>query len=220
MVVKYHPNEPSEIINKLKGEGVELIPDSELPFDYLVEVRDVKIPIERKQSDDYASSITDGRLFNQLYHMSSYSSLSILCIIGNITFALMDRKLKREAYVGSLASTVVKAAPNGGHVSIISLDTDYDFVMFVKYIYRKLVENDLIRLPSVNVKKSDYYGAKIAMLQCIPGIGEVNAKKLIQKYRSISNLVKASESELMTLIGVRGLKVYQFIHDDYIPSNT
>jgi ERCC4-type nuclease len=93
---------------------------------------------------------------------------------------LLDSKLPRQAYIGALISATLKRSPEGvqGFVSVINLDTLYDFMLFLKYLHKQLEECDLVRLPKMNVQKTDLKYLQVMTLSTFPGVGEVHAKNL------------------------------------------
>jgi len=212
-----HPNEPKEIRDYLTLEKIPVKDEPNLPFDYLVAVGEYRIAIERKESKDFVQSIIDARLFNQLYYMSVLSPLSYLVVIGNITEALIESAFKREGYIGALISATLKTAPEGcqGHISIITLDTLPDFMLFLKLLHKKLEEGNFVRLPRVKVTKKDLKSLSITTLSTLPGVGETYAKKLIDKFGTIYRIVNASKIELSTVLGERRAeKVYKFLRGE------
>jgi len=213
-----HPSEPAEIKQYLASMNIPVKEESSLPFDYLVVVNEHRVAVERKEARDFVQSIIDARLFNQLYYMSLYAPLSYLVVIGSITEALIERGFRRDGYIGALISATLKRAPEGymGYVSVISLDTLPDFMLFMKLLHGKLEEGDLIRYPRVNVKKGDLTSLAVATLSTLPGIGEVYARKLIERFKTIYNVVNADIRELEKVLGEkRALKIYKFIRGEY-----
>jgi ERCC4-type nuclease len=214
MTVFIHPNEPREIKQYLISQAIPVKEESSLPFDYLVVVGENRVAVERKEAPDFVQSIIDARLFNQLYYMSLYAPISYLVIIGNITEALIDRNFRRDGYIGALISATIKRAPDGyqGHVNVVNLDTLPDFMLFLKLLHNKLDEGDFIRLPRPSVRKDDRKYLAVATLATLPSIGEVYAKKLIERFGSIYNVVNASYSELAEVLGgKRAMRVYRFL---------
>jgi ERCC4-type nuclease len=209
-----HVGEPREIKDYLTRENISFKEHSSLPFDYLIAVGGYRIAVERKESSDFVASIKDGRLHEQLYQMSVYTPLSFLVIVGNITSALIESKFPRQAYIGALISSTLKRSNEGcqGHVSVIVLDTVYDFMLFLKLLHKQLEEGDLVRLPTLNVSKTDLRSLQIATLSTLPGISEAYAKKLLDKFGSVYNVVNASLQQLEKVVGQkRARKVYSFL---------
>jgi DNA excision repair protein ERCC-4 len=214
--VFYHPNEPSEILSYLKENNVPVKPMPSLTFDYLLAYEDKRVGVERKESPDFVQSIMDGRLWEQLYSMSTFCPLSYLAIIGNISVALIERGFPRSAYLGALASATLKRSPEGfmGHVSVVVLDTSYDFMEFLRLVCRKLTEED-VRLPVKPVKKTELKSLQVQTLATLPGVGERYAQELIEAFGSIYGVVNADLSSLARVLGERrALKVYRFLRGE------
>jgi len=212
-----HPNEPQQIKDFLMKENISFKEYSTLPFDYLFSVGEYRVAVERKESSDFVASIKDGRLHEQLYQMSVFTPISFLVVIGNISMALLESKFPRQAYIGALISATLKRSPEGaqGYVSVISLDTIYDFMLFLKYLHKQLEEGDLIRLPSLNVQKRDLKYLQVATLSTLPGVGEAYATKLLEKFGSIYNVVNASLPQLESVLGkAKAKKIYNYIRGD------
>ena len=81
-------NEPRFYEIKLKAEGIQVRRERIEFCDYIVKVRDLEVAVERKEINDYLSSIIDGRLFRQLYLMSYHYPFSYLVVVGYVSLAL------------------------------------------------------------------------------------------------------------------------------------
>lgn len=208
-----HPNEPAEVTAYLQREKIPFRAEPKLPFDYLLVHGELRVGIERKEARDLIASIKDGRYKEQLYFMSTLCPLSFLVVVGSVTDALFELQFRREAYVGALTSTSLKRAPDGerGHVSVITLDTMFDFMLFLKCLFKQVEEGDYVRLPKLSVAKSDLAGMKVAMLSAIPGVGEKYAKKLVDEFKTIYGVVNAPLADLAKVLGVkRAKRAYDF----------
>ncbi|MCW1309517.1 MAG: ERCC4 domain-containing protein [Candidatus Nanoarchaeia archaeon] len=193
-----------------------------VPFSFqFLEVGDYiinDICIERKNVQDYVSSLIDGRLNNQLYQMSYNYSYSILVVEGFIDEVLMFRNVKRQQYISSIAGTMIKRAPEGkqGVISMITLTTPFDTALLIKYVYDKVLEGEprlpKALIPQKNVRKEDRV---LLVLQSLPGIGEMKAKLLLERFGTVENLVKADVYELSEVKGI-GLetakKIWEVLH--------
>jgi len=211
-----HTNEPTEIKFYLKSNNIPIQESSTLPFDYLVVYDKKRIGVERKEASDFVASIMDGRLWEQLYAMSTLCPLNFLVVIGNITSVLIERKFPRSAYIGALVSSAIKTSPDGlsGYVSVVSLDTIYDFMEFLRLLCRKVTEDD-VRLPIKPINKTDLKSLQIQTLATLPGVGEVYAKELLDEFGSIYAVANASITQLEKVLGrKRAEKVYKFLRGE------
>jgi ERCC4-type nuclease len=214
--VFHHPGEPQDILNYLGENGVPVKPMPSLSFDYLLAYEDKRVGVERKESSDFVQSIIDGRLWEQLYVMSTLCPLSYLVIIGNVSLALIERGFPRSAYLGALASVTLKKSPEGfmGHVSVIVLDTSYDFKEFLRLLCRKLTEED-VRLPVRPARKADLRALQVQTLSTLPGVGEKRARVLLEVFGNIYNVVNADPRALARVLGEkRATKVYRFLRGE------
>jgi ERCC4-type nuclease len=208
--VFYHPNEPQDILDYLRENSVPVKPMPSLSFDYLLAYEDKRVGVERKESPDFVQSIIDGRLWEQLYVMSTLCPISYLVVIGNVSLALIERGFPRSAYLGALASATLKKSPEGFMV----LDTSYDFKEFLRLLCRKLTEED-VRLPVKPIRKADLKELQVKTLATLPAVGEKYARDLLEFFGSIYNVVNADPRTLSKILGEkRALKVYRFLRGE------
>ena len=173
--------------------------------DYLIKHGSFEIAVERKDIRDYISSLVDGRLFNQLYNLSSSFEKSFLFIVGD--FSLVADRIDRKSYLGSLISVALRE--RGGIVVPVQLKDDEEFCLALKYLNSQVEAGKLKALPR-GKKGSD----ATAMLMAVPGIGEEKAKRLLEKFGSVYGIVNASIAELMTVEGIgekQARRIYNFV---------
>jgi ERCC4-type nuclease len=202
-----------EIENFLKRNNIPYETKSGLPFDYIVACGESAVCIERKDAGDFVSSIVDGRIWQQLYHLSSICTCGILVVVGSPTLALIDRKFPRAAYIGALASIPIKISADGAksRVSLVMLETLSDFLLFLLYTCKKLSEDNIL-LPIKSVSKKDLKSLQVQTIATLPGIGEKMAQELLSHFGNIYNVVNASMEELAKVVGPkRAEKVYKFL---------
>jgi len=201
----------------------ELLGNLDLPFviqtlevgDYLIG----NVAIERKEISDYVLSLTSGRLNNQLYNLSFNFELSYLVIVGHISEALIHSNISRSAYISSLVGSSYKQAPDGkqGVIVTVNLDTKYDFVLFLKYLHDK-VSRDEPRLPKITRYEFGDNENAILLLSCLPNVGEVKARRLLEHFGAIRNVVNATLEELMEVEGIGEIiakNIYKLLNSHY-----
>lgn len=177
------------------------------------------VVIERKSAEDFVQSIVDGRLPTQLYMMSANYQKAYLVVIGYITEALMDREIPRRTVISALVGASVKKAPDGvsGDVNVVMLESDWDFAYFIFYMWKKL-ENPEPRLPR-HVKRSlEGDDELIYIVSSISGVGEKKAKALLEKFRTVQNIVNAPVPELMKVPGIGprlATKIFHTVRREY-----
>ena len=179
--------------------------DELLFFDYLISARGYEVPVERKTAEDFVASIVDGRIFAQTAVMSAVSPYSILVVEGTPSVALMERRLRREAYMGALASIMVKRSPFGarGHVNIVTVDSYHDTALLLRHIHKRLEEGNTVRIPQSRVRKvPDPKLVQLQMLTVMPGVGTERALRLIECFGSLANIMRASVHEIASVDGI------------------
>lgn len=215
MIVVDNREKRSIIPGRLEKFGLE-IQFADLPVgDYLI---DGTLCVERKEINDYISSLTSGHLHNQLFNLSTNFDLSYLIVEGIISEVLMYRKIKREAYLSSLAGASLKRSPKGkqGIVQIINLETAFDTALFLKSLQEKL-EDKQPRLPKLSRVKWGKSDQLVFIISSLPGIGELRAKKLLEHFGNLRSLVNANVDEIAEVRGI-GTKTAREIHNLFIKS--
>jgi ERCC4-type nuclease len=160
--------------------------------------------IERKEVGDYLNSLFDGRLHTQLYEMSKNYEVSVLIVEGNLLKEAWKRRMVNpKLYASSLAGAMWKVAPVGkqGRISVLSLPDEVHTAHFIVSMSEK-VAGDGIRLPEVHKEKADDNEWALRVVSMLPGVGREKAKRLLIRFGSIENLVKADIDELMEVEGI------------------
>jgi len=173
--------------------------------------------IERKDVNDYVQSLLSGHLHQQFYNMSTLYSISYLIIEGFMSQALSERNLKRGIFLSSLAGGTIKRSPDGksGIINYIMLETSFDTALFLKYLHEK-INNLEPRLPTIPRQGISEQDRLIYILSAFPNIGEVKAKKLLNKFKTINRICNATPQELEQELGEkRGLDFYLWLHKVY-----
>ncbi|AAB91244.1 MULTISPECIES: ERCC4 domain-containing protein [Archaeoglobus] len=199
--------EPERIVEKLKSLGLDVYVKRLEVGDYLIKHSIYEVPVERKDVNDFISSIIDGRLFRQCHLLSSRYPLSILAVIGDIDEAVEERGISRSAVIGAMVSMAIKNAQ--GQVVPLVFKNEDDFCLALKSIDSRVSQGDLKILPRLK----SHENPKIAMLTAIPGIGEKKAEKLLDYFGSIQRIANASIAELKRVDGIgekKAREIYRF----------
>jgi len=198
--------EPDRIAEKLKRLGVYVERRNLDVGDYLIKHGSYEIVVERKDVNDFLSSIVDARLFRQCHALSARYPLSFLMIVGDLRAALNARNFSRQAAVGAIVSIAVKNDP--GQVVPLLFDNEDDFCYALRSIERRLGEGDLRIAPRLRAVERP----EIAMLTAIPGVGEKRAVSLLKRFGSVHRIANASVAELMRVKGIgekRAREIYK-----------
>ena len=159
--------------------------------DYIVN----NIAIERKTISDLKSSIINKRIFTQIQELKQYEE-HILLIEGN----------NEEMHNNDIIHE------NASRGFLISLALDYKIPLIFTNDEKETSLYFLILSKKKNIKEISIRPSKIAfskeeqilyILEGFPYIGPVKAKALLKKFKSLKNIINASELELQEILGKR-----------------
>jgi Fanconi anemia group M protein len=140
--------------------------------DYVVSDR---VGVERKDTNDFISSIKDGRLFTQIQGIAEKYSHPILILEGGLSKAFKKSRIHSSSVYGALSSIALEYGAN-----IIPTDTpESTAVLLHRIAYREQVDNNrTIQLRSLN-KSLPLNEQQIHLISGLPQIGTTLAQELL-----------------------------------------
>jgi Fanconi anemia group M protein len=221
----------SLVISKLLEAGIEVEMKELKVADYLAN----GVAIERKTISDFIASMLNGRLQRQLEEIQQYEN-KLLLIEGieeqelysdkmdNLRFpseaireiaplcregkcARENRRLSSNSIRGFLLSILLRHK-----VPIIFTKDAEDSAKFIELIARKKKRSLLptnIKKKSLNKKERMQY-----ILEGFPGIGPKTAVKLLEKFKSIKNIMNAPIEEIQKEIGKKS-EIFKLLEEQY-----
>ena len=182
----------SGIVDLLKDKGA-VVDVKRVPYgDYMI---DGEITIERKTAKDFLVSIIDGRLFSQLSNLKKSCINPMLLIEGNPYRTNMQ--FDQMAIKGALISTSAI-----WYVPVIfscNKEDTSDILMTIS----KQVKAHIGVAPLRGCYRPKRLKSKqLYILQGLPQIGPVLAKRLIQHFESVANVMNASLDDLTKVDGI------------------
>src|SRR3989344_2910774 len=171
--------------------------------DYIVK----DVVIERKTVSDFISSMINRRLINQLQQMQQVQNkLLIIEGIEEQELYSKDSEMNENAIRGMMLSIVLSF-----QVPIILTKNYEDTASFLSVLAKKR-EKELnlnFKKKSRNVKEQIQY-----IIEGFPGIGPKTAKKLLKEFKTIKNIINASEEDLQKTIGKKA-DIFKLIDKNY-----
>lgn len=160
------------------------------------------IIVERKEINDFCSSICDNRIHDQIAKMRANTDyVSIIAIsgtYGNLWKNNMDK-------IPSINGTFKQITAWG--IPIIHCRDDNDLVDKVLELFKYAKPVDT---PIKHVEKD----TQISLFTALPNIGKKNAKKIQKEYHDMVTLCDASKKELQSLLGpVKGETVFNALRN-------
>lgn len=184
--------EASGLIDLLKNEDIS-IEVKKVPYgDYII---NDSITIERKTARDFLVSIIDGRLFNQLSNVKKYCTNPILVVEGNPYKT--DLNFDPMAIKGALISAqVIWYIP-----VIFSRSKEDTRDIFLMIGNQEETYIDVVPLRG-GYRPKRLKSKQLYLLQGLPQVGPMLAKRLIEHFRSVSKIINASIDELTEVDGI------------------
>ena len=164
-----------------------------------------EVAIERKSSKDFVGSIMDKRLHKQAKELVQSFPKPVIILEGE---DLYSSSLNPNAVRGALASLAVDFG-----IPIIPTRSAEDTASM---IIRIAIREQLQGRPSIHVrtdkKPLTLEEQQIYIVESLPKVGPVTARKLMKRFGSVKNVFNASSDELKKVEGI-GNKIAQNIRE-------
>ncbi|MEK6856063.1 MAG: ERCC4 domain-containing protein [Nanoarchaeota archaeon] len=166
--------------------------------DYIVS----NIPIERKTISDLKSSIINKRIFDQLRNLEI--NKGILIIEGIQDENIYSGIIHENALRGFFLSLAIK-----NKVPFLFSQNAKDTAKYLSILSKRSSDS------SISLRQSRVFPSKEEQIQFIlegfPNIGPVKSKELINRFKSIRNIINAEEKDLESVLGKGAKEFMQLI---------
>jgi Fanconi anemia group M protein len=183
----------SGIAKSLKSLGAELQVETLEVGDYILSDR---IGVETKTAGDFAQSIVDKRLFEQLGAMKDTFPIPLLVIIGEGLYGAGG--VSHQAIRGALASAMVDF-----RVPLVNVASTEDAANLLFTIARREQQERKHTLsirggkPSLSTSALQEY-----IVASLPGVNTTLAKRLLAKFGNVREVIHASIEQLEEVHGI------------------
>lgn len=154
-----------------------------------------EVGIERKTAKDFAGSIIDKRLYKQAKGLVENFRNPVIILEGDELYSSL---LNPNAIRGALASIAVDFG-----IPIIPTRSEEDTAAMVMRI---AIREQMHERPEIQVRTTKkpltLYEQQLYIVESLPNIGPVTAKKLLAEFGSVKNIINASESDLKSVEGI------------------
>ncbi len=192
----------SEVVTALARYGV-IVESKQMDVgDYIISDR---VAVERKEAQDFISSLLDGRLFSQMGSLKSAYPRPVVIIEGESLHGI--RNISKEAVNGALASIVI----DFGIPVIFTKGAEETADMLVSMLKRENSEGHVARLRGERAG-FELHEQQQFIIEGLPGVSGVLARRLLSHFGTIQAIANASVKELTEVKGV-GKGTAQGIHD-------
>lgn len=183
----------SNVVRNLAVKEVFVEPQQLDVGDYVLSSR---IGVERKSVDDFLESLIDGKLFKQVSRLRDAYSRPILILEGE--GLLTKRNISHNAIFGSLVSIIVDFG-----IPIITTKDALETADFLHVMARREQREDKKAVAVRGEKTSmSLRERQQFMVEGLPNVSAVIAKRLLDRFGSVRDIVNASDEELQGVDGV------------------
>ncbi len=200
-----HREKNSLVPSFLKKLGFEIELKELKVADYIVK----DIAIERKTISDFLSSMINKRLIHQLEELQQYNR-KLLIIEGTEHQELYsdeNKKINSDCIRGFLLSITLKH-----NIPIIFTKNPEDTAKFISVLSNKKEKESPLNITkrTLNAKEQLQY-----ILESFPGIGPKTARKLLEHFKTLKNIINSEENELKKLIGKKAESIIKLRENKY-----
>jgi len=192
-IIVDHRESRSPVMRFLTQKDIIVEPQQLDIGDYIISSR---IGVERKTVDDFLNSLIEGKLFVQMKNLRATYSRPLLLIEGE--GLLTKRNISHNAIFGSYVAIVVDFG-----IPIITTHSPQETADFLSIMaQREQKEGD--RAIAIRGEKTAHTIAEQQqfLVEGLPNISAVLAKRLLQHFDSIRSLANASEEDLCQVNGI------------------
>jgi len=188
----------SKVINYLKQKGVETRIINSQATDYII---DQQCGIERKTIADFLASIIDKRIFYQIKTLKQHFCRPLLILEGGELY------LRKTNIQPNVIRGVKLWISINQKVPIIRTYNEQDTAEFLFLLASKRQKkNQKYYFLKSTKKPRTFFEQQLFLLESINGVGPHLAKKLLEKFGSVANIINASCEDLSQTTGVGAKK--------------
>ncbi len=187
-------------IFKILKEKVNVVVQHLVVGDYILSDR---VCVERKTTEDFLQSIIDKRLMTQAAELSKNFAIPIIMVEGAAGKDIYNlRQIHPNAIRGAIATLAVNFK-----ISIIQTQNEEDTANLLAIIAKR-EQVDEMRTVAIRGEKPvmSLIEKQRFIVESLPNVSGVLAKRLLEHFGSVQNVVNANEDELREVEGIGGVK--------------
>lgn len=182
----------SKVIRALDTIGVKVKVNTMAVADYQVSE---EVAIERKTAKDFVDSIVDKRLFKQARMMMEEFKKPIMILEGDDFYSGF---INPNAIRGAMTSIALDYG-----ISIIPTRTAEDTAAMIKRIATREQKGEKRSIQIRTERKpQNLWEQQLFIIESLPGIGPVHAKRLLEHFGTVRKVLEADEKKLQEVEGI------------------
>ncbi|MGO9387620.1 MAG: DEAD/DEAH box helicase [Methanobacterium sp.] len=197
-----HREAKSGVTRELSKLNVEIETTTLSVADYQVSQ---ELAVERKSTQDFVKSVIDKRLYKQAKELVENFKKPLIILEGENLYA---SGLHPNAIRGALASLAVDFG-----IPIIPTRSPEDTgAMLYRLALREQKDNSKEIGLRTEKKPLNQWEQQLYIIESLPNVGPVTARKLLEEFMTVKNVINASKDDLKKIDGI-GDKIAQKIRD-------
>lgn len=210
-VVADHRESSSRVIREIYRLDLEVEMQQLEVGDYILSER---VGIERKTVSDFLESLVDGRLLEQAKNLAETFERPLLILEGEGLYT--TRGIHPNAIRGALACIAVDY-----RISLLSTEDEKETAKVIATIAEREQKEDRGEIPIRRERKSlTLTELQRFVIEGLPGVSAVLAKRLLEHFGSVEEVISSSEEELKEVHGIGKEKagdIRRIIESEYVP---
>ena len=192
LIVADHREFSGAVVRELSKLGVVVRPETLAAGDYVLSDR---VAVERKEAEDFARSLADGRLFPQAKALRDAYSAPLMVIEGG---SVLAPGFGADAVYGALAALVT-----GFHLSVFQTRDAADTARLLAAIAKReqVGEKRDVRVRADKGAMSDDERLRY-LVEGLPNVSAVLSRRLLERFGTVKAIADASVEDLMEVEGV------------------
>ncbi len=207
-----HREARSGVTRELSNLGVKINPVNLPVGDYQISPR---VAVERKSTKDFVSSLIDKRLYKQSRELIENFSNPLIILEGQ---DLYSSGLHPNAVRGALASLAVDF-----NIPLIPTRSPEDTAAMIHRLALRESDKGTRDIQIRGEKKPlTLTEQQVFIVESLPNVGPVSARKLLKEFKTIRGIFNASEKELKAVDGIGDKiagKIREVIESEYVPDS-
>ncbi len=154
-----------------------------------------KIVVERKRAEDFIESLINKRIFNQIERLKEAYEKPILIIEDE---GLFSRNVNRRAIYGAIAYILTECNIPVIRTRDAEETASLIYAIAVREQFKKKKEVSLRgKKPNMSIKEKQQF-----IIEGLPNVSAILAKRLLNHFGSVKNIINASLAELKRVEGI------------------
>jgi ERCC4-related helicase len=155
-----------------------------------------RVVVERKDVEDFASSIIDGRLFQQAVNLKNAYTKPVIIVEGETLTG--SGRVRPEAMMGAYASILLDY---GIPIVWTQKPSETAQIMFAMARREQIQEKRAPRIMTLT-KPATIEDQQEFIVSSLPNIDNTRAKKLLESFHTVERVFMANKEELMSVSGI------------------